>query len=50
MEEKRTEKNMAVGNFVQGLARVKINGWGFVDKEGKEIIPCKYDYAEDFSN
>ena len=22
--------------------------WGFIDEEGNEIIPCKYDYVEDF--
>ena len=30
--------------FSEGLAKVKlINKWGFVDKEGKEVIPLKYD-------
>lgn len=23
---------------------------GFISKEGKEVIPCKYDYADDFKN
>jgi serine/threonine protein kinase len=32
------------------LAAVKFNGkWGFIDKTGKEVIPCKYDYAAHFS-
>ena len=30
--------------FSQGLVRVKHNGkWGFINKEGKEIIPCIFD-------
>ncbi|UCS92171.1 WG repeat-containing protein [Echinicola marina] len=50
-----------IGNFSkEGLARVLITAYdnqtnmnfskfGFVDKTGKEIIPLKYDGAEDFS-
>jgi hypothetical protein len=37
-------------NFSEGLARVKLNGkYGYIDKTGKEVIPCKYDNAENFS-
>ena len=33
-----------VNNFFEGLASVKLNGkWGFIDKTGREAIPCKYD-------
>lgn len=35
----------------EGLALVLLDGkFGFIDKTGNEIVPCKYDYAEDFSN
>ncbi|MCO5248407.1 MAG: WG repeat-containing protein [Chitinophagales bacterium] len=47
--------------FSEGLLRVaigemKFDGdwyggkWGFVDKTGKEIIPLKYDWVENFKN
>jgi len=39
-----------VGDFSEGLARVKSNGkLGFIDKIGKEIIPLKYDATSLFS-
>ncbi len=29
---------------------VQLNGkWGFINKEGKEVIPCKYDVAFEFN-
>ena len=32
------------------MAAVKLNGkWGFIDKQGNTVIPCKYDGAESFS-
>ena len=35
--------------FVRGLAAVCDDGkWGFVNKDGKEVIPCIYDYASPF--
>ena len=41
---------MASG-FSDGLARVELDGkWGFIDKSGKEVIPCVYDYAWGFSD
>lgn len=39
-----------VYDFSGGLARVKTKeGWGFVNKNGEEIIPCKYKEAYGFS-
>ena len=39
-----------IGNFSEGLARVKKDGkWGYMNKEGEEVIPCKYDSVLDFS-
>lgn len=38
-----------IGTFHCGLARVKKGEkWGFIDKLGKEIIPCSYDMAYSF--
>lgn len=35
--------------FHEGLACVEKDGkYGFIDKSGKEVIPCIYDYASDF--
>ena len=40
----------SVSDFYKGLARVKQdNKWGYIDKTGKEVIPCKYDVAIFFS-
>ena len=38
-----------LGEYSEGFAAVK-NGdkWGFINTEGKEIIPCKYDKAKMF--
>lgn len=37
-------------NFSEGLARVRLNNkYGFIDKQGKVIIPIKYDYVDTFS-
>ena len=39
-----------VGDFSEGLATVKLNDkYGYIDKTGKEIIPCKYNDAWNFS-
>ena len=36
--------------FSEGLASKKLNKkWGFIDKAGNEVIPFKYDNANDFS-
>ena len=33
-----------VGNYFEGLAKVEFQyKWGFIDQEGKEIVPCRYD-------
>ncbi len=52
-----------VKGFINGLLRVAIGGeqnkkepgwgggkWGFINKIGKEIIPIKYQYAQNFSD
>ena len=38
------------GDFIEGLALVQdANGkWGFIDKTGKVVIPCKWNEAWDF--
>ncbi len=39
------------GFFNSSLAEVKLNNkWGYIDKTGKEIIPCKYEKAGRFSD
>ena len=39
----------AIEDFHEGLAKVKKDGkWGYINKEGREVIPCKYDSASDF--
>ena len=36
-------------SFSEGLAKVKLNDkWGFIDKTGREVIPCKYDWINLF--
>ena len=38
------------GGFSEGLARVKLNDkLGFIDKTGKQVVPCVYDDAWNFS-
>lgn len=40
-----------MSDVFEDLACVKLSGkYGFVNKKGIEIIPCKYDTAENFSN
>jgi hypothetical protein len=37
-------------SFAEGLAVVNKNGmWGFIDADGKEVIPLKYSYAVSFN-
>ncbi len=44
-------KYTAAYNFTENLAGVKKwDKWGFVDIEGNEIIPFKYDYVSSFQN
>ena len=39
-----------IEGYVEGLAWVRLNGkYGFIDKSGTEVIPCKYDWAFSFS-
>lgn len=38
------------GSFSEGLVRVNLNGWGFIDQTGKVVAPNKYRDAKDFSN
>lgn len=39
-----------VYNFHEGLARVeKENKYGYIDKNGKEVVPCIYNFGGDFS-
>ena len=36
--------------FSEGLAAIERNGkWGYIDKEGKDVIPCRYEGAHNFS-
>lgn len=45
------QKYEKLNNFHEGLAAVQHNGlWGYIDKEGNEVIPCQYESAEDFNN
>jgi WG repeat protein len=38
------------GNFTEGLARVMRNGkWGFINKEGEEVIPPRFHFADEFA-
>ena len=46
-----TKKYDELYGFHEGLARVcKDKKYGFIDKLGNEIISCKYDDAEDYSD
>jgi len=41
------------GDFSEGLARVrhKTSGkWGYINKQGTEVVPPQFHFAEDFSN
>ena len=39
-----------IGNFHEGMAAVCRNEkWGYVNSNGEEVIPCKYELACDFS-
>jgi hypothetical protein len=37
------------GSFHEGLARYFDKGWGFIDREGRIVIPAKFYEASDFS-
>ncbi len=41
-----------IGEFHEGLARVQnpeTEKWGYIDKQGNEVIPCQFEDAYDFS-
>ena len=41
----------SVHDFSEGLASVlRFNKYGFIDKQGNEIIPCKFDLVNEFHN
>ena len=49
---KRQQEDSARHQYEEGLLRFRIcrnNKYGFMDRNGREVIPCKYDDAEDFS-
>ena len=36
--------------FVEGIAKVEKDGkWGFIDKNGKVVVPIMYDFIGNFS-
>jgi len=37
------------GSFHEGLAKYFDKGWGFIDREGRSVIPAKFHEASDFS-
>ena len=38
-----------IDNFIEGLAGVKLSGkYGFIDKSGREVAPCRYDESHSF--
>ena len=54
-KKKNSEKKKGgyeyVGEYSDGLAMVMLNyKYGFIDKSGTEVIPCKYDGGESFKN
>jgi hypothetical protein len=50
MQEFPDEDFYEVKNFNEGLAAVKgRKGWGFIDKEGKMVIPCQYSDVGSFN-
>lgn len=47
--KKSVQKYNNIKEFSNGLAAVcKDNKWGFIDKLGQEVIPCKYDRVTNF--
>ena len=46
-----SSKYQEVCDFSEGFAWVELNGkYGFIDESGREVVPCRYDYAESFIN
>ena len=47
--EKKKREYEFVDGYVEELARVCLNDkWGFIDKSGRLVIPCKYDDSGSF--
>lgn len=51
IEDYKEKKYTKLGKFHNGLACIRNEKYkyGYVNQEGVEVIPCIYDYAEDFS-
>ncbi len=51
IEDYKEKKYTKLGNFYNGLACIRNEKYqyGYVNEEGIEVIPCIYEYAEDFS-
>lgn len=49
--QERIAKYIEVGDFIDGLALVKLAKmqYGYINTEGEEVIPCKYRWAQPFS-
>jgi len=46
----KLERYKNIASFYDGLASVEFDGkWGFIDKNGNEVIKCKYDEVSNFS-
>lgn len=52
IKDYEVNKYIFIGDFSQGLAVVKnMSGlYGYINKDGIEVIPCRYTYAFDFKN
>ena len=49
-ETRSSCKYDSIWGFSEGFAAVELDGkWGFVNKQGEEVVPCKYDDVEEFS-
>lgn len=45
------QKYEELSDFHEGLAAVQRNGlWGYIDKNGNEVIPCQYEDVNTFDN
>lgn len=45
----KLHKYSFISSFNKGMAKVESNGkWGFIDMNGNEVIPCKYDKETHF--
>ncbi|MBK6344994.1 MAG: WG repeat-containing protein [Bacteroidales bacterium] len=50
-EHLKLVKYSSIYSFSDELARVECEGkWGFIDKNGNEVIKCKYDKVSDFTD